>query len=88
MILLTFALCAAAIYSAGQRGWVALAFAAAVLPAFVDYQWTGVGFVLLSLLTFRRRQYWLLVPAFGASYWFNGNRASACACAARLLERR
>ncbi|WP_440570630.1 TraX family protein [Stenotrophomonas muris] len=72
-ILLTFALCAAAIYAAGQRRWVVLAFAAAVLPAFVDYQWAGVGFVLLAWLAFRRRQYWLLVPAFAAICWFNGN---------------
>ncbi|CRD59444.1 TraX family protein [Stenotrophomonas thermophila] len=72
-ILLTFALCAAAIYAAGQRKWVVLAFAAAVLPAFVDYQWAGVGFVLLSCLAFRRQQYLLLVPAFAAICWFNGN---------------
>ncbi|HHA2558579.1 TPA: TraX family protein [Stenotrophomonas maltophilia] len=37
-ILLTFALCAAAIHAAGQRKWIVLAFASAVLPAFVDYQ--------------------------------------------------
>ena len=52
-ILLTFALCAAAVYAAGQRNWIVLAFAAAVLPAFVDYQWAGVGFVLLAWLGFR-----------------------------------
>ncbi len=72
-ILLTFALCAAAIYAAGQRRWVVLAFAAVVLPAFVDYQWSGVGFVLLSWLAFHCRQHWLLVPAFAAICWFNGN---------------
>ncbi|MCU1122523.1 TraX family protein [Stenotrophomonas sp. Sm3147] len=72
-ILLTFALCAAAIYAAGQRKWVVLAFAAAVLPAFVDYQWAGVGFVLLAWLAFHRQQCWLLVPAFAAICWFNGN---------------
>ncbi|MBH1583411.1 conjugal transfer protein [Stenotrophomonas maltophilia] len=72
-ILLTFALCAAAIYAAGQRKLVVLAFAAAVLPAFVDYQWSGVGFVLLAWLAFHRQQYWLLVPAFAAICWFNGN---------------
>ncbi|HIE4122965.1 TPA: TraX family protein [Stenotrophomonas maltophilia] len=72
-ILLTFALCAAAIYAACQRKWVVLAFAAAVLPAFVDYQWAGVGFVLLAWLAFHRQQYWLLVPAFAAICWFNGN---------------
>ncbi|PJL58741.1 TraX family protein [Stenotrophomonas maltophilia] len=72
-ILLTFALCAAAIYAAGQRRWVVLAFAAAVLPAFVDYQWAGVGFVLLAWLAFHRQRYWLLAPAFAAICWFNGN---------------
>ncbi len=72
-ILLTFALCAAAIYAAGQRKWVVLAFAAVVLPAFVDYQWAGVGFVLLAWLAFHRRQYWLLVPAFASICCFNGN---------------
>ncbi len=72
-ILLTFALCAAAIYAASQRRWVVLAFVAAVLPAFVDYQWAGVGFVLLAWLAFHRRQHWLLVPAFAAICWFNGN---------------
>ncbi|MBH1775560.1 conjugal transfer protein [Stenotrophomonas maltophilia] len=72
-ILLTFALCAAAIYAARQRKWVVLAFAATVLTAFVDYQWAGVGFVLLAWLGFHRRQHCLLVPAFAAICWFNGN---------------
>lgn len=72
-ILLTFALCAAAIYAAGQRRWVVLALAAAVLAAFVDYQWAGVGFVLLAWSAFYRHQYWLLAPAFAAICWFNGN---------------
>ena len=72
-ILLTFALCAAAIYAAGQRRWVILAFAAVVLQAFVDYQWAGVGFVLLAWLAFHRQQYWLLVPALAAICWFNAN---------------
>ncbi|MDQ7271678.1 TraX family protein [Stenotrophomonas sp. Sm3212] len=72
-ILLTFALCAGAVYAAGQRRWVVLAFAAAVLPLFVDYQWAGVGFVLLAWWAFKWRQVWPLVPAFGAICWFNGN---------------
>ncbi|HIE4122970.1 TPA: TraX family protein [Stenotrophomonas maltophilia] len=72
-ILLTFALCAVAVYAARQRRWVVLAFAAAVLPLFVDYQWAGVGFVLLAWCAFRWRQLWPLVPAFGAICWFNGN---------------
>jgi len=40
-------------HAASERRWVVLAFAAAVLPAFVDYQWAGVGFVLLTWLWFR-----------------------------------
>ncbi|HDS1131724.1 TPA: conjugal transfer protein [Stenotrophomonas maltophilia] len=72
-ILLTFALCALAIYAAGQRKWGALAFAAAVLPVFVDYQWAGVGFVLLAWCAFKWRQLWPMVPAFAAVCWFNGN---------------
>lgn len=51
-ILLTFALCAAAVYAASERRWVVLAFAAVVLPAFVDYQWSGVAFALLVLAGF------------------------------------
>ena len=51
-ILLTFALCAVAVYAAGQRRWIVLVFVAAVLPLFVDYQWAGVGFVLLTWWAF------------------------------------
>lgn len=39
----------------------------------MDYQWAGVGFVLLAWPAFHRRQYWLLAPAFAAICWFNGN---------------
>ena len=72
-ILLTFALCAAAIYTASERRWVVLVFAAVVMPMFVDYQWAGVGFVLLAWFAFKSGQLWALVPAFGAICWFNGN---------------
>jgi hypothetical protein len=72
-ILLTFALCASLVWLADQRRWAGLALAAAILPLFVDYQWAGVGFVLLAWLAFHRRQHWLLVPAFAAICWFNGN---------------
>lgn len=72
-ILLTFALCAAVIWLADQRRWIGLALAAAILPLFVDYQWAGVGFVLLAWCAFKWRQIWPLVPAFGAICWFNGN---------------
>ena len=72
-ILLTFALCAVVVHAASSRRWVLLAFAAAILPLFVDYQWAGVGFVLSSWCVFKLRQFWLLVPAFAGICWFNGN---------------
>lgn len=72
-ILLTFALCASIVWLAEQRRWAGLALAAAILPLFVDYQWIGVGFVLLAWCAFRWRQFWPLVPAFGGICWFNGN---------------
>lgn len=72
-ILLTFALSAAVIYAAVQRNWIALAFAALVLPAFVDYQWAGVGFVLLSWLWFRGAPHVAIAAAFAGICWFNGN---------------
>ena len=72
-ILLTFALSAAAIYAASERRWVVLAFAAAVLPAFVDYQWAGVGFVLLTWLWFRGGSHVYGLLAFVGLCAFNGN---------------
>jgi len=72
-ILLTFALCAAAVYAAGHRKWIVLAFAAVVLPAFVDYQWAGVGFVLLAWLGFRTGRPLLTLAAFAPLCAFNGN---------------
>ncbi len=75
-ILLTFALCAAAVHAVNQRGWVALAafgFAALVLPAFVDYQWFGVWFVLLAYFAFREKSPAALIAAFVPLCVFNGN---------------
>ncbi|WP_164214001.1 TraX family protein [Stenotrophomonas maltophilia] len=72
-ILLTFALCAVLIWLVDQRRWACLALAAAILPLFVDYQWAGVGFVLLVWCAFKWRQFWPLLPAFTAICWFNGN---------------
>jgi len=72
-ILLTFTLCAVAVYAIGLRRWGVLVFAAAVLPLFVDYQWAGVGFVLLAWGAFKSRQFWPLLPAFAGLCWFNGN---------------
>lgn len=72
-ILLTFALSAAAIFAAANRNWLALGVAAVVLPAFVDYQWCGVGFVLLAWMWFRGAPHLVMLPAFAALCWFNGN---------------
>lgn len=75
-ILLTFALCAAAVHAVNQRGWVALAafgLAALVLPAFVDYQWFGVWFVLLAYFAVREKSPGALIAAFVPLCVFNGN---------------
>lgn len=75
-ILLTFALSAAAVYAANQRGWLALAslvVAALVLPAFVDYQWAGVWFVLLAYFAYRQESPGALLVAFVPLCVFNGN---------------
>ncbi|SMR68821.1 MULTISPECIES: TraX family protein [Stenotrophomonas] len=72
-ILLTFALCAAAVYAVGHRKWIVLAFAAAVLPLFVDYQWAGVGFVLLAWVGFRTERPLLVLVAFAPLCAFNAN---------------
>lgn len=75
-ILLTFALSAAAVYAANQRGWLALAslvVAALVLPAFVDYQWSGVWFVLLAYFAYRQKSPGALLAAFVPLCVFNGN---------------
>ncbi|MFL4620710.1 TraX family protein [Stenotrophomonas maltophilia] len=72
-ILLTFSLCAAAVYAASERRWVVLAFAAAVLPAFVDYQWSGVGFVLLAWFGFRTSRPLPVLAGFVPLCIFNGN---------------
>lgn len=72
-ILLTFALCAAAVHAAGQRKWIGLVLAAAILPLFVDYQWAGVGFVLLAWLGFRTGRPLLTLAAFAPLCAFNGN---------------
>ncbi|HFJ9665552.1 TPA: TraX family protein [Stenotrophomonas maltophilia] len=78
-ILLTFALCAAAIYAAGQRKWTVLALAAAILPLFVDYQWAGVGFFLLAWLGFHAGRPLLILAAFAPLCVFNGNLWSLAA---------
>lgn len=72
-ILITFSLSAAAICAAQQRKWFALALAAAVLPLFVDYQWSGVAFVLVTWLGFRSGGPLLVLAAFAPLCAFNGN---------------
>ena len=72
-ILLTFALCAAAVYAIDRRQWIPVAVALIVLPAFVDYQWAGVGFAVLAWMWFRGAPHIILVAAFVAICWFNGN---------------
>lgn len=72
-ILLAFALCAAAVYAAGQRKWIVLALTAAILPLFVDYQWAGVAFVLLAWLGFRTGRPLLALVAFAPLCAFNDN---------------
>lgn len=72
-ILLTFALCAAAVYASGQRKWIGLVLAAAILPLFVDYQWAGVAFVLLAWFGFRTGRPVLVLAAFAPLCAFNAN---------------
>ncbi|MDH0071442.1 TraX family protein [Stenotrophomonas maltophilia] len=72
-ILLTFALCAAAVYAMSQRRWVVLSFAAVVLPAFVDYHWAGVSFVLMAWAGFRSGRPLLVLAGFVPLCLFNGN---------------
>ncbi|WP_414499047.1 TraX family protein [Stenotrophomonas maltophilia] len=72
-ILLAFALCAAAVYAVSERRWVVLAFAAVVLPAFVDYHWAGVAFVLLAWSGFRTGRSLLVLAGFVPLCLFNGN---------------
>ncbi|WP_439449656.1 TraX family protein [Stenotrophomonas sp. ATs4] len=72
-ILLAFALCAAAVYAVSERRWVVLAFAAVVLPAFVDYHWVGVAFVLMAWAGFRSGRPLLVLAGFVPLCLFNGN---------------
>lgn len=72
-ILLTFALAAVAVHALANNRAVLLLLAAGVLPMLVDYQWAGVGFVLLGWLAFRHRQWWLLLLGLAAVCWANHN---------------
>ncbi|MDJ1521584.1 conjugal transfer protein [Stenotrophomonas maltophilia] len=72
-ILLTFALSALVIYAVERRESSVVVMAAGVLPLAVDYQWAGVGFVLLAWLGFRTRRPLLTLVAFAPLCVFNGN---------------
>lgn len=78
-ILLTFALSALVIYAVERRESSVVVMAAGVLPLVVDYQWAGVGFVLLAWLGFRTRRPLLTLAAFAPLCVFNGNLWSLAA---------
>ncbi len=72
-ILLTFTLAAVAVHALANHRPVLLLLAAGVLPMFVDYQWAGVGCVLLGWIAFRHRAWWLLLVGLAAVCWANHN---------------
>lgn len=78
-ILLTFALSALVIYAVDRRESSVVVMAAGVLPLVVDYQWAGVGFVLLAWLGFRTGRPLLTLAAFAPLCVFNGNLWSLAA---------
>jgi hypothetical protein len=78
-ILLTFALSALVIYAVERRENSVVVMAAGVLPLVVDYQWAGVGFVLLAWLGFRTGRPLLTLAAFAPLCVFNGNPWSLAA---------
>lgn len=78
-ILLTFSLSALVIYAVERRESAVVVMAAGVLPLVVDYQWAGVGFVLLAWLGFRTGRPLLTLAAFAPLCVFNGNLWSLAA---------
>ncbi|EKT4089329.1 conjugal transfer protein [Stenotrophomonas maltophilia] len=72
-ILLTFALAAVAVHALASSRPLLLLLAAGMAPMLVDYQWAGVGFVLLGWLAFRLRAWWLLLVGWAAVCWVNHN---------------
>ncbi|HDS1139947.1 TPA: conjugal transfer protein [Stenotrophomonas maltophilia] len=72
-ILLSFAVAAVAVHALANNRPVQLLLAAGVLPMFVDYQWAGVGSVLLAWIAFRHRAWWLLLVGLAAVCWANHN---------------
>ncbi len=78
-ILLTFSLSALVIYAVERRESSVVVMAAGVLPLVVDYQWAGVGFVVLAWLGFRTGRPLLTLAAFAPLCVFNGNLWSLAA---------
>lgn len=87
-ILLTFALAAVAVHALANNRHLTLLLAAGVLPMLVDYQWAGVGFVLLGWIAFRHRAWWLLLVGFAAVCWVNHNGWALLAIPVALLVAR
>lgn len=87
-ILLTFALAAVAVHALANNRPVQLLLAAGVLPMLVDYQWAGVGAVLLAWIAFRHRAWWLLLVALAAVCWANHNGWALLAIPIVLLAAR
>ncbi|HHA2817700.1 TPA: TraX family protein [Stenotrophomonas maltophilia] len=87
-ILLTFALAAVAVHALANNRPVQLLLAAGVLPMFVDYQWAGVGSVLLAWIAFRRCAWWPLLIALAAVCWVNQNGWSLLSIPVVLLTAR
>jgi hypothetical protein len=87
-ILLTFTFAAVAVHALANNRPVQLLLAAGVLPMFVDYQWAGVGSVLLAWIAFRHRAWWLLLVALAAVCWANHNGWALLAIPVVLLAAR
>ncbi|MGF6416793.1 hypothetical protein ABH900_000254 [Stenotrophomonas sp. AN71] len=87
-ILLSFALAAIAVQALANNRPVLLLLAAGVLPVLVDYQWAGVGSVLLGWIAFRHRAGWLLLVGLGAVCLANHNGWALLAVPVVLLAMR
>ncbi|WP_258009363.1 TraX family protein [Stenotrophomonas maltophilia] len=87
-ILLTFTLAVVAVHALANHRPVLLLLAAGVLPMFVDYQWAGVGCVLLGWIAFRHRAWWLLLVGLAAVCWANHNGWALLAIPIVLLAAR
>ncbi|SNY57143.1 TraX protein [Stenotrophomonas sp. CC120223-11] len=87
-ILLTFAFAAVAVHALANNRPVQLLLAAGVLPMFVDYQWAGVGSVLLAWIAFQHRAWWLLLVGLAAVCWANHNGWALLAVPVVLLAAR